>query len=133
MKDLHLDKQYVLCGCCCINMTMFLNYENSRGIAMSNECCCCIHECCFNEEHPLTCLDKDEGNIVRIGCLCDALTLKKPTLCCKQTCHTCCMLTTASLPTTPESPFLLAFLCCILYPKCGHCFTIEQVTTNSVK
>ena len=24
MKDLHLDKQYIFCGCCCINMTVYL-------------------------------------------------------------------------------------------------------------
>jgi len=130
MKDLHLDEQYIFCGCCCINMTLFLSGEHSRGVAMSNECCCCLHECCYNEEAPMTCLDKEEGNIARIGCLCDALTLKYPKLCCKQSCHTCCLVTTTSIPTNHESPFLIACLFCILYPKFAHCFTIEQLANS---
>lgn len=130
MKDLHLDKQYILCGCCCVNMTVYLTCDHCLGISMSNECCCCLHECCFNDGHPMTCFDKEEGNIARIGCLCDALTFQNPKLCCKQSCHTCCLVTTASLPTSTESPFMLACLFCILYPSFGHCLTIEEVAAN---
>ena len=60
----------------------------------------------------------------------DALTFQNPKLCCKQSCHTCCLVTTASLPTSTESPFLLACLFCILYPSFGHCLTIEEVAAN---
>jgi hypothetical protein len=127
MSNLPVDEQYICCGLGCFNMTIFTNCQHSRGISISNECCCCLHECCYNERDPMSCFDKKYDHIARIGCCCDACTIKYPNVFCKQTCHTCCLVSVVSIPTYEDSPCLLSCCFCTCYPKWAHCFTIEQL------
>lgn len=127
MTTLPTDKQYLLCGVGCCNITMFFTSEYCRGLAMHNECSCCLHECCYMEREPMSCFDKEESHIARIGCCCEAITLKYPRVCCQQTCHTCCLVTTCSIPTYPEAPFTFTCCFCICFPIWAHCYTIDQL------
>jgi hypothetical protein len=124
------DTIYICFGFGCVNMG-FLT-DNFHGCSMKNECCCIMHEYCFLKREYLTCCDKLEGHYIRIGCGCDALTIKMPTVCCKQQCHFMCLICACSIPPDEEVPCILA--CCSIVcgtlectPICKNCMTFGQI------
>lgn len=127
MPPLPLDKQYIVCGCCCMTLTMFCSCEENMGLSMTNECACCMHECCYMERPPMTCFDKESGHIMRFGCCCEAITCKYPQACCRHICHSCCVVCSLSIPTSDDSPCLAACCFCICYPYWVHCYTLQEL------
>lgn len=125
------DKTYVCFGFGCLNIGILI--ENLNGCSMSNECCCCLHEFCFlTQGSYLGCLDKSVGEHVRVGCGCDALTLKKPVICFKQQCHCLCLICGCSLIPDKEVPCIFA-CCSIVYSTmkcnvlCQNCQTFGEI------
>lgn len=114
------DQIYICFGFGCINMGFLM--ENFHGFSMKNEFGCCMHECCLLNRAHLTCCDKLEGQHVRVGCLCDAITFKVPEVVCKQQCHFMCLVCACSLPPDQEVPCVIA--CCSIVIGTLTCRTI---------
>jgi len=114
------DKIYVCFGFGCMNIGFLM--EGYHGFSMKNECCCCMHECCLLQRDYLTCCDKLEGHHIRIGCLCDAITCKIPSVCCKQQLHFMCGVVSCSIPPDEEVPCVIA--CCSVVCATMRCQTI---------
>lgn len=131
MPDLVKDQDlYVVCGLFCFHVYLTYSDKYCRGISLTNECCCCLHECCYMEREAMTCFDKKPDHIARIGCCCDACTLKYPNVCCQHVSHCLCLICSCALPTTEEVPCIASCCFCTCYPKWAHCHTINQVTNT---
>lgn len=131
LDPLDENKTFVCFGFGCLNIG-FLK-ENLNGCSMSNECCCCLHECCFLLNHEyLNCWDKSEGDHIRIGCGGDACTIKKPVICFKQQCHCLCFMCGCSLIPDEDVPCIFAF-CTLVYSTikcnvfCQNCLTFAEI------
>jgi len=107
------DNIYICCGLGCINIGYLA--EGCHGCSMKNECCCFMHEFCFVQRDWLTCCDKLPGHHIRVGCMCDACTIKVPSVCCKNQCHCMCLICACGFPPDNEVPCIAA--CCTIV--CG--------------
>ena len=102
------------------------------GCSVKNECCCFVHEfCCLNRDY-LTCCDKQDSHYVRLGCGCDAITFKQTEVCCKQQCHSMCLVCSCSIPPDEEVPCVLACFSIVIASLqckmiCKNCVTFGQI------
>ena len=131
LDPLNEDKTYVCFGFGCLNIGFMK--QNLNGCSMSNECCCFLHECCcLISRDYLNCWNKAEGDHIRIGCGCDACTIKKPTICFKQQSHCLCLVCGCSL--IPDADVPCVFACCSLVYStvkcnvfCQNCLTFGEI------
>lgn len=130
------ERMYICFGFGCMNIGCLV--DAIYGCSIKNECCCFKHDCCFLTSNFLTCRDKSEGEYIRIGCLCDAITLQIPRVICKQTCHLMCLVCACSVPPDEEVPCILAcctiviaVIDCNLRTKCQNCMTLGE--TREIK
>lgn len=125
------NKTYICFGFGCLNIGLLVDKLN--GCSMSNECCCCLHECCFLlSRNYLLCCDKAEGDHIRIGCGCDSCTLKKPVVCFKQQCHCLCLVCGCTLVPDEDVPSIFAcfsIVCAAISCNvfCQNCLTYGEV------
>ena len=128
------DDIYVCFGLGCANLG-FLT-DGFHGFSMKNECCCFMHECCLLKRDYLTCCDKLAGHHIRIGCLCDAVTIKAPTVCCKHQLHFMCLVCSCSIPPDEEVPCVLgccSIVCATLKCNfvCKNCVTFGEIQSSA--
>ena len=130
------DKTFVCFGFGCMNIGFLI--ENLNGCSMSNECCCCLHECCFLRSRDyLLCCEKEKGDHLRVGCGVDSLTLKKPVICFKQQCHCLCLVCGCSA--VPDEDVPCIFACCtVVYATitchvfCQNCLTFAEIRPTTI-
>ena len=135
LDSINENRTYVCFGFGCLNIGFIKDYPN--GCSMSNECCCCLHECCLlRSRNYLTCWDKSDGDHIRVACGFDSLTLKKPVICFKQQNHCLCFVCGCSLIPDEEVPCIFA-CCSLVYSTvkcnvfCQNCLTFAELNSSN--
>ena len=130
MDVINEDNIYLCFSCGSANIGFLTSQYH--GCSMKNECCCFMHEFCFLDRAYLTCCDKQDSHYIRLGCFCDAFTFKKTEVCCKQQCHSMCLVCSFSIPPDNEVPCVLACCSVVLASLeckmiCKNCMTFGQI------
>jgi hypothetical protein len=128
-KDFDIQTIKVVGATCCAIGGIFWECPAAFGCGFNSELTCLAVDCCckccggpsmYNCTAP-------EGRMCQLGCCCLALSLKKPTSCCKGSSQCCCLLNVGAIPCDADVPFAIACLGLTCYPVTGCCLSLSEI------